>query len=87
MVRPCSFFANDAENMSWDKRKEVQARKSVVPMRKRCPLGKMLCRTRKNFATLGEKRDNSVRDRGRMTGERQPFVQTEQKVQNDLTNL
>ena len=87
MVRPCSFFANDAENKTWNKCKEAQARKNVVPMRKRCPLGKMLCRTRKNFAILGEKRDNSVRDRERMTGERQPFVQTEQKVQNDLTNL
>ena len=87
MVRPCSFFANNVGNTPWDKRKEAQARKSVVAMRKTRPLGKMLCRTRKNFATLGEKRDNSVRDRGRMTGERQPFVQTEQKVQNDLTNL
>lgn len=67
--------------------KKHRHEKSVVPMRMTCPLGKMLCRTRKNFATLGEKRDNSVRDRARMTGERQPFVQTEQKVQNDLTNL
>ena len=85
MLLFCGQYRENASGHTCIKKHRHENR--CVPMRKACPVGKMLCLTRKNFATLGEKRDNSVRDRVRMTGERQPFVQTEQKVQNDLTNL